>query len=62
MRPETRKSLLLTAAATLAYGGHHRGITHFNLYTAFWGHLIMRDIQARILEVIRNRCERKAAA
>lgn len=29
-------------------------ITRFNLNPALWGHLVMRDIEVAILEVIRN--------
>jgi hypothetical protein len=31
--------------------------TDFNFYAGWWAHLIMRDIQNNILQVIRDRCE-----
>jgi hypothetical protein len=35
----------------------HVAISHVNFYADSWGRILMRDIQNRILEVIRKRCE-----
>ena len=36
---------------------HHVAVSHVNIYADLWGRILMRDIQNRILEVIRKRCE-----
>jgi hypothetical protein len=38
----------------------HRLATHFNGYGGLWTDAIMDDIQRRILEVIKHRCETAA--
>jgi hypothetical protein len=35
----------------------HRLSTHFNLYAGFWTGLLMREIQANLLHVVRTRSE-----
>jgi len=38
----------------------HRVSTDFNWYAQLWTDAVMRDLQVRILQVIRNRCETEA--
>jgi hypothetical protein len=42
----------------LKLSSEHVATTDFNAYSSLWGGLIMGDIQSRILQVIRDRCEK----
>jgi hypothetical protein len=42
----------------LKLSSEHVATTDFNAYASLWGRLVMGDIQARILKVIRARCEK----
>jgi hypothetical protein len=53
---------LSSTTSRLRLTSHHRLTTRFNAYAGWWSEKIMRQIQGSILEVIRARAEKRAAA
>ncbi len=45
----------------VAVGTHYEAQTHFNGYASLWGEVFLGDVQANVLEIIRQRAEAQPA-
>jgi hypothetical protein len=59
---EYRLEPLGNGVTRLRLSSHHRLSTDFNWYAHLWTDALLHDLQQRILVVVRQRCERQAAA